>query len=460
MTGKFWVLLIVGFVFASLSALLLVPQLQAQDMPFSPDQDYFIDASIDNLTPYVGQPILYTFRFFAFAKPPTFIPQLPDFAGFWHRQNEDFTTATPISVGGRQYELRELHLVLYPTHAGNLIIEPGNMTISTAAGSQELVLSTNAISLQVQPLPNDAPAGFTEAVGQFVEIAAEVDKYSVNQGEPITLHVQITGSGNLEQISAPTIGLSTDWRLYINQPTIEYSTTGIWNDKKTFEWMLIPDQAGEQIIPAITFSYFDPEGISYRSLVSEPITITVNPVEGYQIQSTTADTTRIQPVDVMPLKILVTPPETGTTQLEDTFWLLWLFPPAALGIGWLVTRRRPTSQRRPSQQRQSTALGRAKSQLEMARKTPDQAAYQLVIEAIYGYFANKLGGSITDLAVSDLQKAMSDKAVEPAIVDRVLSCLQWAEEGKYAPVGEEDIEPLINRTLVALNRLDSVWKTK
>ena len=61
--------------------LLAIPAAAQDETPlFPPTNDYYVDASVDNEAPYVGQKVTYTLRFYDAISSPAVVT-LPGFAG-------------------------------------------------------------------------------------------------------------------------------------------------------------------------------------------------------------------------------------------------------------------------------------------------------------------------------------------------------------------------------------------
>lgn len=136
-----------------------------------------------------------------------------------------------------------------------------------------VVLHAPEATLDVQALPTAGrPADFGGAVGQF-ELAAGAEPTKVRAGEPITLSVRLTGEGNFERADWPGIPASPELKSY--PPS---STSG--EHDRTFRQALIPQHAGVTQIPAISWSFFDPEQAKFVTLSSAPIAIQVEPGSG------------------------------------------------------------------------------------------------------------------------------------------------------------------------------------
>jgi BatD DUF11 like domain len=140
-----------------------------------------------------------------------------------------------------------------------------------------VTLKTEPDAAEVLPLPSEnRPADFTGAVGRF-DIAAEASPAQVTAGDPITLRLKITGGGNFDRVSSSLLAGSADWKTYKPVARFEPSDSVGYQGAKTFEQAVVPTQAGKREIPALSFSFFDPETRRYVTRRTEPVTVEVAP---------------------------------------------------------------------------------------------------------------------------------------------------------------------------------------
>lgn len=124
----------------------------------------------------------------------------------------------------------------------------------------------------VLPLPTDnQPAGFTGAIGTF-DLKVSASPLNLEVGEPITLIMEISGTGNFDRVEAPQFPATTDWKTY--SPTSDFSTeTNNHSRTKVFEQAVVAKNPELSKIPALAFSYFDPALKDYLTITSAPIDI-------------------------------------------------------------------------------------------------------------------------------------------------------------------------------------------
>jgi BatD DUF11 like domain len=126
-------------------------------------------------------------------------------------------------------------------------------------------------------LPTEGrPADFHGAVGTF-EIASDISPAAAEAGEPLTLRMHVTGSGNFDRVDSAMLDHVDHWKTYPPKSSFIPSETDGHKGEKTFEQPLIALQPGKQIIPALAFSYFDPVARRYETARSAPLGVMIAP---------------------------------------------------------------------------------------------------------------------------------------------------------------------------------------
>jgi len=143
------------------------------------------------------------------------------------------------------------------------------------AQSRKETARADAITVDVKGPPEQGrPADFTGAIGQFT-MQVEVKPTRVEQGRPVTLSLAIQGAP-LEGLAGPDLTKQAELASRFDFATDEL-TGDIENRAKVFRRAIFPKQHGEQTVPPIAWSYFDPHAERYISLTSKPIPLVVDP---------------------------------------------------------------------------------------------------------------------------------------------------------------------------------------
>jgi len=239
---------------------------------------------------------------------------------------------------------------------------------------QEIRFKSQAVTLDVKPLPPGAPADFGGAVGNFT-LAADAKPRSAQVGDPFTVTATITGRGNFDRVTAPVLEDERGWHKY--PPSSEFKQdddVGI-SGMKTFETVLSANERKDKI-PAQLFSYFDPAKEQYVTLRAEPIPV--------RVEGGTAPRNTPAPAPQTPANAPSPAPRQATQQEilhqvtelpsasesfrplfeQRNFWLAQLIPLVALlgFAGWKIRAahlNNREAQRREALQHEAAALQRS-----------------------------------------------------------------------------------------------------
>jgi len=140
---------------------------------------------------------------------------------------------------------------------------------------KEVTLQNEALTLKVLPLPQaNRPADFTGAVGQF-DTEASATPAKVNAGDPITLRLKVTGTGNFDRVSSDVLAGDAHWKTYSPKSHFDAEDSVGYQGAKTFEQPIISIDGNVSSVPPLSFSFFDPEKREYVSRTTSPIAVTV-----------------------------------------------------------------------------------------------------------------------------------------------------------------------------------------
>jgi len=138
-----------------------------------------------------------------------------------------------------------------------------------------ITLKADLTAIKVLPLPStDRPEDFSGAVGQF-QIRSEATPTSAAAGEPITLKLKIGGTGNFDRVTTAGVKDGAELKTYKPSMRFEPADNAGLQGEKVFEQAVVPQGAGEVLIPATAFSYFDPEARKFVTQKTEPIALKV-----------------------------------------------------------------------------------------------------------------------------------------------------------------------------------------
>jgi hypothetical protein len=140
---------------------------------------------------------------------------------------------------------------------------------------KDVTISSPSSELKVLPLPTQGrPKDFSGAVGDF-RVSSEISPARVAVGDPATLRLHVSGAGNFDRVESTMLDHLEQWKTYPEKSSFKASDTIGYKGEKVFEQPLIAQQAGEQTIPGLDFSYFNPNTQRYEHARTEPVKVTV-----------------------------------------------------------------------------------------------------------------------------------------------------------------------------------------
>jgi hypothetical protein len=264
----------------------------------------------------------------------------------------------------------------------------------------------------------------------------ETDKDSVGVDEPITLKVILSGTGNIRSLPSVKLPDLPDFRIYDSGNTESISNANqIISGTKTFEQAIIPKTSGRFEIPAITFSYFDPDAGAYKMLSTSPVHIVAT---GEGLADVGGAPKNIIGAGKLSLGYIVTefPKSFDRTDLAGSAWFWFFQVLPAIGIGaaifYRVRSRKLLSDR--GYARRMGAGKRLKSIFKDAVVFKDNgdlpAFHGALYDAVIGYVADRLNLEKSGLTIDDLRENAS---ISPALRDRLCIFLERCQTARFAP---------------------------
>ncbi|MEI8291977.1 MAG: BatD family protein [Verrucomicrobiota bacterium] len=226
-------------------------------------------------------------------------------------------------IGNRIYTIVPILIPLTAVKSGALNLGPFNASVVIVLPGQnqggdpffrqffnqgeqkQVALATEPLSLESLTLPKpNQPANFTGAVGQF-ELAATAGPTTVTVGDPITVRVQISGRGSLDSIALPAQDAWKNFKTYPPTTKLENTDQFGFQGTKTFEQIISPLNNDVRELPALSFSYFNPEDGQYHTLTQPAVPLAVQAAGATpmpQMAATKSSNEEKPAQDILPIK--------------------------------------------------------------------------------------------------------------------------------------------------------------
>lgn len=167
---------------------------------------------------------------------------------------------------------------------GPSIIE-GIVYVEDALGNKQFTttqLHSEAppVSLTVDPFPNEGkPASFNGAFGDFVIHVDLKSPDKVSVGDPISLNVVVSGkTSNWDAVTLPELCCQPGFGGFFKMADLP-PIGKMEGESKHFTVEINPLSSAIRSIPAIQFSFFQPEKGKYKVVYSTPLAISVSPIQ-------------------------------------------------------------------------------------------------------------------------------------------------------------------------------------
>jgi hypothetical protein len=472
--------------------------------------DIFIKVSVDKSKLHVGEQVTASYKLYARIPMQVGISKLPSLNGFWTQDFEIPKNIKPVeeTYNGKKYQVFLLKKsALFPQQTGTLELDPAeaegtarviqtvkqrnpfsdifddpafqqafggslmmndpffndDMFSSYAYRDVPVHIKSAPVKITVDALPEEGkPAGYGGAVGKF-SIGAKMDKCTFTTDDVANLRVTITGSGNLKLIEPPVLNLPNGLQNFDPQAldTITGRSTTI-SGSKIITYPISARTPGDYQIPAISFSYYDPNTKAYVLSSTQPVTIHIKPGKNYSPALAGAGLKDIHNITTSPLGPLSF---AGKPLLFTAgYWSMYALPLLAF-VGLAFWRRREDEMSKDivqlkSRKANKIALKRlttAKALLEQSKQTP---FYEEVSKAIWLYLSDKLNIPLSTLSKESAQYALSTRNVPQDLQLRMERVISDCETALYAPMGgSQQMNNTYQEAVGVISRLEETFNS-
>jgi hypothetical protein len=140
---------------------------------------------------------------------------------------------------------------------------------------KDISVASPSTNFKVLALPSEGrPADFSGAVGDF-KVASELSASNTTAGEPLTLRMHISGSGNFDRVDTSMFKRLDQWKTYPPTSSFKKSDAVGYKGEKVFEQPMIAAESGQQTLPALAFNYFNPVARRYETARGAPLSVSV-----------------------------------------------------------------------------------------------------------------------------------------------------------------------------------------
>jgi hypothetical protein len=370
-------------------------------------------------------------------------PSLDGFLSYRSEHDDLLSKTFALRIGDERWFARKLlSYALFPTKSGRLTIGPAVMTFAAqgvllggGAGAQERRSEPLTIVVEEPPLAGRPPFYHLGDVGQY-QLTASVEPRRVDQGEAISVQVEVKGTGQLPQRLDPPEQAGVDWLEPSVNQQIDEQRDRIGGSRQ-FTYVVRMNQPGEIALGEFKVAYFDPSTRKYAVAKADLGKIEVVP-KGNATPIASAEPSKSEAPEPLRLEPRgkLSKLEPATRPLSDRpgfFYWLALGPLTTLlffSARWLL-RKLATLQMR----RRSSLRSQVDEELSTARaalQRDDLATVPGAIErAIHHVVLSRTGLKSRGILRSELAPALQAKGFPQAMAQSLVELLERCDNARF-----------------------------
>lgn len=427
--------------------------------------DMFLTLTVDKDKVWLGEQVILTFRWWYRSQPwntPRF--EEPHTEGFWR---EDLGPERKLRDvrGGRAYTVVEKRYALFPTRAGELVIEPAELEFpedvfdrffnSRRRPAGPRVLRSERLVIEVRPLPEPAPAGFSGLVANRMTLSGTISADSTAAGEPVEMGLVLEADGFLKGFAGLKVNAPEGARMHDAAESLD---TGVRGDRilgrLEVDKVLVPERHGTMAVPPVTVIWFDAEHGRYAESATPARTVRVEggravaPGDESGSGFLRSEIARLGD----DLAFVHAPPRrlrsAASPFAGSVAWWLAVSAPIVLLGGWRLLLNRWDAQRRdPAGRRRRQALATARTALAAAGTDPGA-----VVQAVCRYVADCTDRPAAAVDAAVLRQFAADCG-RPEDGERLAGLVESCDAARFGG-GHADAQALADEAGVLLTELD------
>ena len=467
-------------------------------------KNVFIKAFVDKTNSYQGEGIVVTYKlYFTKMSILDYAPsKFPSFTGFWQQeivlpQQIEFH---PETYDGVSYNVAEIKkIVLFPQRAGTLIVDPmeaqviarvqikkqqqqksndpfsqffndpffNNPFFNNSVKDVKVNLKSDPIKIAVKSLPAGAPVDFSGAVGRL-SCEVSLDKKETKANEAVTLKVKISGKGNIKLVESPKITFPPDFESYDpkENSNINANNSGV-TGTKTFEYLIIPRNAGDFKIPISSFIYFDLEKKQYVGIDFPDMMLKVTKGDGNSV--TVAGNVQRSDVQLLgkDIRFIKTQTPDFSRSMDPIFgsplFYSLIGAPALLFFVLLGVRRRNEKLMGnvslvKSQRANKAAMKRLSAAKKYLTSNEKEKFLDEMFRALWGFIGDKLQIPVADLSKEKVATELTAKNVDESIIKQFIDTIDSCEFARFAGGIADSNESIYQKGIDIITKLEGSIK--
>ena len=449
------------------------------------NDDIELNIEVSKSETYLNEPISVEFKLLF--NPKINVTNLgeidsPEFNNFWSQNIKiPRLEIKSTSYKGQRYNyVTWKRALLFPQKSGNLELLPLTLDVTVDVPTNRRDFFGNVIytqtskkvsskkkNIKVKEFPSEGkPESFNGAVGKF-DVSLFSSKSELKATESFQLELKVNGRGNLKLFSLPEIKVPSSLEKYDPEfkEDIKSSISGM-NGQISNTYTIVPQFQGKYPIPAVEFSYFDPEAKKYVTIKTNEsiVDVTEGPMNSDFTNNSGLSSNQNNTIQTIGqfnyIKLSSKFSSINSKKLLDS--KLWLY--TLLSIPFLifvvilllikVTRKSISD----SDLITKNAEKLARKYLENAKIdiSNKESFYSSLDQALFNFFKSKYMIRKEDFSKDKIKSILIKENISEKVINDVIELIESCEIARYTPASTDDMDEDYEKAVQILTNFENV----
>lgn len=449
------------------------------------NDDIELNIEVSKSETYLNEPISVEFKLLF--NPKINVTNLgeidsPEFNNFWSQNIKiPRLEIKSTSYKGQRYNyVTWKRALLFPQKSGNLELLPLTLDVTVDVPTNRRDFFGNVIytqtskkvsskkkNIKVKEFPSEGkPESFNGAVGKF-DVSLFSSKSELKATESFQLELKVNGRGNLKLFSLPEIKVPSSLEKYDPEfkEDIKSSISGM-NGQISNTYTIVPQFQGKYPIPAVEFSYFDPEAKKYVTIKTNEsiVDVTEGPMNSDFTNNSGLSSNQNNTIQTIGqfnyIKLSSKFSSINSKKLLDS--KLWLY--TLLSIPFLIfiviillikVNRKSISD---SDLITKNAEKLARKYLENAKIdiSNKESFYSSLDQALFNFFKSKYMIRKEDFSKDKIKSILIKENISEKVINDVIELIESCEIARYTPASTDDMDEDYEKAVQILTNFENV----
>tara|TARA_B000000441_G_C21750655_1_gene361948 strand:+ start:966 stop:2720 length:1755 start_codon:yes stop_codon:yes gene_type:complete len=449
------------------------------------NDDIELNIEVSKSETYLNEPISVEFKLLF--NPKINVTNLgeidsPEFNNFWSQNIKiPRLEIKSTSYKGQRYNyVTWKRALLFPQKSGNLELLPLTLDVTVDVPTNRRDFFGNVIytqtskkvsskkkNIKVKEFPSEGkPESFNGAVGKF-DVSLFSSKSELKATESFQLELKVNGRGNLKLFSLPEIKVPSSLEKYDPEfkEDIKSSISGM-NGQISNTYTIVPQFQGKYPIPAVEFSYFDPEAKKYVTIKTNEsiVDVTEGPMNSDFTNNSGLSSNQNNTIQTIGqfnyIKLSSKFSSINSKKLLDSkLWLYTLlFTPFLIFIVILLLIKVTRKSISDSDLITKNAEKLARKYLENAKIdiSNKESFYSSLDQALFNFFKSKYMIRKEDFSKDKIKSILIKENISEKVINDVIELIESCEIARYTPASTDDMDKDYEKAVQILTNFENV----